>query len=166
MVAVGADAHSAVGGRIDAFARGLTRLGWAVTVIDPPLPTYPVDRLLTHTPAVLRSVLENAGVEGDLRLGVGWQARHALRGVAADVAVVSVPPFSLLGAAATTLDPRVPLVVDYRDPWSARRHPRYSPERPGRSSDTRCGGPPRSPMRVGPRSATCSSSTCGSRRTA
>ncbi|MGH3836442.1 MAG: glycosyltransferase [Pseudonocardiaceae bacterium] len=124
LVAAGADANNAVGGRIDAFGSGLTQRGWHVTVIDPPLPpTGLVGRLLTHTPAVLRSVLENVGVEGDLRPGAGWGAHQALGGVAADVAVVSVPPFSLLGAAAVTLDPRVPLVVDYRDPWSARRHP-------------------------------------------
>ncbi|MGH3907122.1 MAG: glycosyltransferase [Pseudonocardiaceae bacterium] len=113
-----------MGGRIDAFATGLAQRGWHVTVIDPPLPPADlVDRLLTHTPTVLRSVLENAGVEGDLRPRAGWRARHVLRDVAADVAVVSVPPFSLLGAAADRLDPRVRLVVDYRDPWSARHHP-------------------------------------------
>ncbi|MGH3699222.1 MAG: glycosyltransferase [Pseudonocardiaceae bacterium] len=124
LVAAGADADSAVGGRLGAFTRGLTRRGWDVTIINPPLPpTDLADCLLSHAPAVLRSVLENAGVEGDLRPGAGWRARHALRGVAGDVAIVSVPPFSLLWAAAVTLDPRVPLVVDYRDPWSARRHP-------------------------------------------
>ncbi|MGH3855229.1 MAG: glycosyltransferase, partial [Pseudonocardiaceae bacterium] len=110
-------------GRIGAFARGLAQRGWDVTIIDPPLPpTTPADRLLGRTPAVLRSVLENAGVEGDVRPTAGWCARHALRGETGDVAVVSVPPFALLWAASVTLDPRVPLVVDYRDPWSARRH--------------------------------------------
>ncbi|MGH3610926.1 MAG: glycosyltransferase [Pseudonocardiaceae bacterium] len=124
LVASGADANSAVGGRIGAFASGLTRRGWDVTIIDPPLPpTALLDRLLTRAPAVLRSALEDAGVEGDVQPGAGWGARHALRSVVGDVAVVSVPPFSLLWAAAVTLDPRVPLVVDYRDPWSARHHP-------------------------------------------
>ncbi|MGH3869210.1 MAG: glycosyltransferase [Pseudonocardiaceae bacterium] len=124
LVVAGADADNAVGGRIDAFASGLTRRGWDVTVIDPPLPpTDLLERLLARAPAVLRSALEDAGVEGDIQPGAGWGARHALRGVANDVALVSVPPFSLLWAAAATLDPRVPLVVDYRDPWSARHHP-------------------------------------------
>ncbi|MGH3769922.1 MAG: glycosyltransferase [Pseudonocardiaceae bacterium] len=110
--------------RIGAFARGLAQRGWDVTIIGPPLPpTTLVDRLLGHTPAVLRSVLESAGVEGDVRPAAGWCAQHALRSVTTDVAVVSVPPFSLLWAAAVTLDPRIPLVVDYRDPWSARHQP-------------------------------------------
>ncbi|MGH4015445.1 MAG: hypothetical protein ACRDSL_16265 [Pseudonocardiaceae bacterium] len=34
-----------------------------------------------------------------------------------------MPPFSLAGAAVITLDPHVPLVLDYRDPWSARHAP-------------------------------------------
>ncbi|MBV8541295.1 MAG: glycosyltransferase [Pseudonocardiales bacterium] len=124
LVAASTDLDSAVGGRIDAFAGGLSRRGWDVTVIDPPLPpTDMVDRLLAHAPEVLRSVPRDAGVEGDLRPGAGWGARHGLRGAVADVAVVSVPPFSLLWAAAVMLDPRLPLVVDYRDPWSARSRP-------------------------------------------
>ncbi|MGH3827373.1 MAG: glycosyltransferase [Pseudonocardiaceae bacterium] len=112
-----------MGGRIGAFARGLAQRGWNVTIIDPTLPpTTLADRLLGHMPAALRSVLENAGVEGDVRPTAGWCTRHALRGEAGDVAVVSVPPFSLLWVVSVTLDPGVPLVVDYRDPWSARRH--------------------------------------------
>ncbi len=112
-----------MGSRIGAFARGLAQLGWKVTIIDPPPSATPADRLLSHIPTVLRSVLESAGVEGDIRPAAGWRVRHALRNVATDVVVVSVPPFSLLGAATLTLDPRVPLVVDYRDPWNARHHP-------------------------------------------
>jgi glycosyltransferase involved in cell wall biosynthesis len=46
--------------------------------------------------------------------------RRALCGVAADVVVVLVLPFSLLGAATMA---KVPLIVDYRDPWSARHTP-------------------------------------------
>ncbi|MGH3717711.1 MAG: glycosyltransferase [Pseudonocardiaceae bacterium] len=110
--------------RIGAFSRGLAQRGWDVIVIRPPLPPASlVDRLLRHTPAALRSVLESAGVEGDVRPAAGWCAQHALRSVTTDVAVVSVPPFSLLWAAAVTLDLRIPLVVDYRDPWSARHQP-------------------------------------------
>jgi hypothetical protein len=81
------------------------------------------DQVLSHTPPALRSVLESAGLEGDVRPAAGWRLGHALRAVTTDVAVVSVPPFSLLGAVAVKLDPRVPLVVDYRDPWSARHRP-------------------------------------------
>ncbi len=113
-----------MGGRIGAFARGLGWRGWDVTIIDPISPSATVaDRMLSHTPTALRSMLESAGIEGDVRPAVGWRVRHALRAVATDVVVVSVPPFSLLGAVAVALDPRVPLVVDYRDPWSARLHP-------------------------------------------
>ncbi|MGH3797102.1 MAG: glycosyltransferase [Pseudonocardiaceae bacterium] len=113
-----------MGSRIGAFARGLARRGWCVTVIDPSSPhTTVMDRLLGYTPTALRSVLENIGVEGDVRPAAGWCARRMLRGVAADVVVVSVPPFSLSVAVASALDSRVPLVVDYRDPWSARDAP-------------------------------------------
>lgn len=38
-------------------------------------------------------------------------------------ALVSVPPFSLLPAVAGGLPAGVPLVVDYRDPWSGRLRP-------------------------------------------
>lgn len=123
LVAAGVGGDSAVGSRIDAFARGLAHRGWDVTVIDPAAQSATLtDRLLARVPTVLRAMLESAGIEGDVRPGAGWRARHALRSVAADVMVVSVPPFSLLGATAISLEPRVPLVVDYRDPWSARHH--------------------------------------------
>ncbi|MGH3905980.1 MAG: glycosyltransferase [Pseudonocardiaceae bacterium] len=113
-----------MGSRVSAFARGLARRGWGVTVIDPQLPdTTAMERLVDYVPPALRSMLEIVGVEGDVRPAAGWHARRTLRGVAADVVVVSVPPFSLSGAAAIALDPRVPLVLDYRDPWSARHTP-------------------------------------------
>ncbi len=124
LVAVGAHGDTAVGSRIGAFSRGLTRRGWQVTVIDPPLPpTTVAQRLLGHVPATVRSMLQDAGVEGDVQPLTGWRVRRALREMAADVVVVSVPPFSLLGIAAIALDPPLPLVVDYRDPWSARLTP-------------------------------------------
>lgn len=120
LVAVGAHGATAVGSRIGAFARGLTRRGWHVTVIDPPLPHATlIERLLGHTPTALRSMLHHAGVEGDVQPVVGWRVRR----VDADVVVVSVPPFSLLGAATMARDPPVPLILDYRDPWSARHTP-------------------------------------------
>jgi hypothetical protein len=68
-------------------------------------------------------MLHDAGVEGDVQPLTGWCVRQALRALAADVVVVAVPPFSLLGIAAMAVDPRLPLVVDYRDPRSARRTP-------------------------------------------
>ncbi|MGH3972499.1 MAG: glycosyltransferase [Pseudonocardiaceae bacterium] len=124
LVAVGAHGVTAVGSRIGVFAQGLTRRGWHVTVIDPPLPHVTlIERLLGHTPTALRSMLHHAGVEGDVQPVAGWRVRRALRGVDADVVVVSVPPFSLLGAATMTRDPPVPLILDYRDPWSARHTP-------------------------------------------
>jgi len=124
LVAVGAHGDTAVGSRIDAFARGLTRRGWHVTVIDPPLPhATAMERLLRHVPTALRSLLQHAGVEGDIQPVVGWRVRQALREVAADVVVVSVPPFSLLGSISTARKPQVPLILDYRDPWSVRRAP-------------------------------------------
>ncbi len=123
LVAVGAHGDTAVGSRIGAFSRGLTRRGWRVIVIDPPLPPASVvERLLGHSPAVLH-MLENAGVEGDIRPVAGWRAYRELRGLVADVIVVSVPPFALLGSVTMTGAPRVPRVVDYRDPWSARDTP-------------------------------------------
>lgn len=68
LVAVGARTDTAVGSRIGAFARGLTRRGWQVTVIDPPLPHATVtERLLACTPSALRSMLQHAGVEGDVQ---------------------------------------------------------------------------------------------------
>lgn len=122
LVALGAHGDTAVGSRISAFSRGLTRRGWHVTVIDPPLPpTTVAQRLLGHFPAALCSMLHDAGVEGDVQPLTGWRVRQALRGLAADVVVVAA--FSSLGIAAMAVDPRLPLVVDYRDPWSARRTP-------------------------------------------
>ncbi|MDQ3762486.1 MAG: glycosyltransferase [Actinomycetota bacterium] len=124
LVAVGADGATAVGARIGAFARGLARQGWDVTIIDPLVPpAYLMDRLLTPIPTVLRSMLESAGIEGDIRPATGWRACPALRDVATGMTVVSVPPFALLAATTVALHPRVPLVVDYRDPWSARHEP-------------------------------------------
>lgn len=133
LVAVSAAGNSAVGSRIGAFVRGLGWRGRDVTVIDAAAPSVAVaDRILSHTPWVLRSMLESAGIEGDVRPTQGWRVRHALHAVATDVVVLSVPPFSLLAAAAATLNRRVQLVVDYRDPWSA---PPPSTTRPSDQDD-------------------------------
>lgn len=124
LVAAGVGGNGAVGSRVGAFARGLDQRGWDITLIDPaPSSATVADRLFAHLPLALRSMLERAGIEGDIRPAAGWRAWHELRAVATDVVIVSVPPFSLLGTTVAALDPRVPLVVDYRDPWSARHHP-------------------------------------------
>lgn len=124
LVAADAGGNSAVGNRIGAFTRGLDQRGWDVTIIDPAVPLVTMaDRMLSHMPTALCSMLESAGIEGDVRPAMGWRAWRMLRAVATDVVIVSVPPFSLLGAAALALSSQVPLVVDYRDPWSARQHP-------------------------------------------
>lgn len=84
LVGVGTHGDTALGSRIGAFCRGLTLRGWHVTVVDPPLPhTTVAERLLEHTPAGLRSMLQHAGAEGDVRPVAGWRVRRALRGVVA-----------------------------------------------------------------------------------
>jgi len=109
LIATGADGNGAAGSRIGAFARGLARRGWSVRVTDPGRPyATPLERLLEHAPMPVRRTLEHVGVEGDVRPATGWRARTAVRAVNTDVTVVSVPPFSLLGTVALTLDPRVP----------------------------------------------------------
>ncbi|MGQ0778245.1 MAG: glycosyltransferase [Pseudonocardiales bacterium] len=124
LIAVGAGENSAVGSRIDSFRRGLAQRGWRVTIVDLARrsDSTAIEWLLDHAPTPLRSALEGVGIEGDVQPTLGWHVRHALRHVRADVVVVSVPPFSLLGAM-LALDRKVPLVVDYRDPWSARHNP-------------------------------------------
>lgn len=63
------------------------------------------------------------GLEGDVRPAVAAWALPRLACIADDVALVSVPPFSLLPAAALAVPSRVRLVVDYRDAWCARVAP-------------------------------------------
>jgi hypothetical protein len=124
-IAAGASqSGSAVGARIGAFARGLDRSAWQVRVFDvaPPRPSRYQVLIEQAVPPRLRALLDASGCEGDIMPSVLWHARRRLRAVRADVAVVSVPPFSLL-AAALFLPRRIPLVVDYRDPWSARERP-------------------------------------------
>ena len=125
LIASGAGGNSAVASRINAFQRGLTRRGWCVTVVAAEVRPdgSPIEQLLDHAPTAMRSALASVGIEGDVQPAIGLRARHTLRGVGADVAVVSVPPFSLLATAALALDRNVALIVDYRDPWSARHDP-------------------------------------------
>lgn len=150
LVAVGADGTSAVAARIGAFAKGLQRRGWHVDLVDSgPLSLTAAERLLSRVPSGIRSPLERAGAEGDVRPAIGRRARELLRDIVADAVVVSVPPFSLLQAV-TAVDPAVTLVVDYRDPWNARRAAPPWHLRPDRSNVARSGGPQRSSTREGP----------------
>jgi hypothetical protein len=81
LVAVGAGGNNAVGSRIGAFTRGLGRRGWDVRVIDPASPPATMaDRLLSPTPPALRSVLENAGIDGDVRPVAGWRVHLVMSG--------------------------------------------------------------------------------------
>ncbi len=124
LIASGVDGRNAVGSRIGGFARGLARRGWGVRLIDLHRTcATPLERLLEQAPAHVRRPLEALGVEGDVQPGTGWRARQATKALRVHVAVVSVPPFSLLGIAAVMLNPLIPLVVDYRDPWGARHRP-------------------------------------------
>jgi Glycosyltransferase Family 4/Glycosyl transferases group 1 len=113
-----------VGARIEAFASGLTRLGWEAELVDvaPPRPSRCQDLIERRMPTRLRAVMDNSGCEGDVMPSVWWHARQRIRAVDADVAFVSVPPFSLLAAGAF-LPKRTALVLDYRDAWSARTRP-------------------------------------------
>jgi hypothetical protein len=124
VVAAGVGSPDAISGRVGAFVTGLRRRGWVVQVIDPsrPRPSR-AQTLLDRLPAKVRYLTEAAGCEGDVMPSTGRRTAGLLPGLHSDVAVVSVPPFSLLTATAHALPVHIPLVVDYRDPWSARRHP-------------------------------------------
>lgn len=121
LVAAGAQSASAVASRIGAFAAGLACRGWAVDlVVFDTLASSPAQAAVDLMPGPIRVLLERAGVEGDVMPLTGWRAQERLRGIRTGIAVISVPPFSLLPAAARSLPSHVPLVVDYRDPWNAR----------------------------------------------
>lgn len=124
LVTAGLDAPAAVAGRINGFARGLDARGWATSTIDVSAARAIGDRpVLGCLPSTTRRAALRAGWEGDVRPLLGWRAQRLLGRIASDVAIVSVPPFSLLPAAACALPAAVTLVVDYRDPWSARQRP-------------------------------------------
>ena len=127
ILAVGAGSATAVGSRIAGFASGLSARGWAVDVVDirrvqVTIPS-PVSGMTDQLAGLLRGMLEKPGVEGDVMPLTGWRARTHMRDIETGIAIVSVPPFSLLWVAAQTLPPRIPLVMDYRDPWSTRHTP-------------------------------------------
>lgn len=116
--------QGAAAARMDGFNAGLMRRGWHV--YDIRIPTYEVtgvQAILDRAPYPVRTTLERLGWEGDVMPSIGRRAAPYFRGLEADVAVASVPPFSLLYSAAKHLPARLPLVVDYRDPWAARRYP-------------------------------------------
>jgi len=71
-------------------------------------------------PMPLARLAWRLGLEGDIHPAVAALAMRTLGGIAEDVALVSVPPFSLVPAAALAVPAQVRLVVDYRDAWSAR----------------------------------------------
>lgn len=123
LVAAGAHGNGAVSSRMDGLSDGLRRRGWTVDLIHVESPPSRVDAWLDRLPSRLRRILENLGAEGDLRPASAYRARRGLGRIRADVAVVSVPPFSLLPAARSWLPTDIPLVVDYRDPWSTREAP-------------------------------------------
>jgi Glycosyl transferase 4-like domain len=123
IVSAGITATGAVGSRIHAFGRGLTRRGWRVDLVDlTPLRASPARAILDDLPSSVSRALERAGVEGDVQPVVGWRAVRALHAVPSSVVVLSLPPFSLLAAAAA-IPHDVPVVLDFRDPWNARVHP-------------------------------------------
>lgn len=145
IMASGTSSAGAVGGRIGAFAAGLQASGWTVEVIDltPQRPSR-IRTLMDYLPPPVSRLAEEAGFEGDISPSIGIRAKSAAVQVRASAAVVSVPPFSLLPAVARGLPASVPLVIDYRDPWSGRRRPAGQPwgrnRRPAKSSGSRCGG--------------------------
>ncbi|ETA03177.1 hypothetical protein CcI6DRAFT_01332 [Frankia sp. CcI6] len=119
----GVAAPGAVSSRVAALRAGLILRGWHVDVLDvPPARRSPIQAVVDRLPPSVGQALEQAGIEGDVRPAVAWRSLPALRAVRHGVVVVSVPPFSLL-AAATLIRRGLLVVVDYRDPWSARAHP-------------------------------------------
>jgi len=124
LIASGTNGAGAVASRITAMASGLSHRGWHVNIHDVAL-TRPslVQRLLDQTPASPRTLLERCGIEGDVMPSIGWRARTRLDTIAADAAIVSGPPFSLLAAGALAVPANLSWIVDYRDPCSARAHP-------------------------------------------
>ena len=124
LLTVGAGSASAVHSRLAAFSAGLARRGWAVNLVEVDrAPRSAGEILLDKLPESLRGFLEWAGIEGDVMPRTGLRAVTPLRNISSGVAVVSVPPFSLIPLAARALPMNVPLVIDYRDPWSSRLAP-------------------------------------------
>lgn len=123
LIAAGLDAgHNAVAGRIESLASGLAARSWSVHVVSLNRSPGRTEGLIARAPAGLRRVVEYLGIEGDVMPGTGLRASAAARRVDADVAVISVPPFSLLAIALWSTG-TTRIIVDYRDPWNARRQP-------------------------------------------
>jgi glycosyltransferase involved in cell wall biosynthesis len=121
LLTVGAGPASAVGSRVAAFSAGLAERGWTVNVVDVERASRSAGEIfLDKIPESLRDLLEWAGIEGDVMPRTGLRAVGPLQNISDDVAIVSVPPFSLIPLAAQALPTNIPLVIDYRDPWSSR----------------------------------------------
>ncbi|MGH3627323.1 MAG: glycosyltransferase [Sciscionella sp.] len=124
LIAAGTDGGGAVSSRIAAMAGGLRRRGWDVDIHDvAPMQVSAAQRVLDRSPAWARARLERLGIEGDVTPSTVWRAQPCLAATSADIAIVSVPPFSLLAAGVLALPPGLPWIADYRDPWSARAKP-------------------------------------------
>ena len=124
ILASGVSSQGAISARIDATVTGLQDMGWKVQILDftPSSPSR-ARSLLDQLPPRISRLLETAGCEGDVMPSIGRQAKSAASQINTTIAVVTVPPFSLLTATARSLPSRMPLVVDYRDPWSGRLRP-------------------------------------------
>lgn len=120
----GTNSQGAIGARIGAMAIGLQDMGWTVQILDftPSSPSH-ARSLLDRLPPQISRLLETAGCEGDVMPSIGRRANSAASRVNTTIAIVTVPPFSLLTATARSLPSHIPLVVDYRDPWSGRLRP-------------------------------------------
>lgn len=124
IVASGVNSAGAIGGRVGALAAGLRASDWTVEVIDlTPRRQSRTRALMDRLPPPVSRLAEEAGFEGDVCPSISRRAKNTAAQISASVAVVSVPPFSLLPAVARGLPASIPLVIDYRDPWSGRRRP-------------------------------------------
>ena len=120
----GTNSQGAIGARIGAMATGLQDIGWTVQILDftPSSPSH-ARSLLDRLPPQISRLVETAGCEGDVMPSIGRWANSAASRINTTIAIVTVPPFSLLTATARSLPSHIPLVVDYRDPWSGRLRP-------------------------------------------
>ena len=111
--------HGAGSARIDGFERAFRAAGWAV---DRPAATAPAE----DRPGTVRQAVGNAtagtfarvGLAGEIAPRVAVRMARWLRSSRPDVAVVSVPPFSLLALASA----QPPVILDVRDVLAL--HPR------------------------------------------
>lgn len=116
IIASGVSSAGAVSGRVSSIAAGLRASGWTVDVIDlTPKNLSRARALMDRLPPSASRLAEAAGFEGDVIPSISVAAKNAAAQVSASVAVVSVPPFSLLPALTRGIPASIPLVIDYRD---------------------------------------------------